>query len=97
MLADVCFGAVIGVAAACVCKKRVAYDSRVAELVASSAAVQRIVNLHRDSTVLLFRELRVCILTRRDLRIVGLLHFLCVCWVPLAARGATVPAASCLK
>ena len=40
MLADVCFGAVIGVAAAFVCKKRVAYDSRVAGLVASSAAVQ---------------------------------------------------------
>ena len=40
MLADVCFGAVIGVAAACVCEKRVAYDSAVAGLVASGAAVQ---------------------------------------------------------
>ena len=54
-------------------------------------------NVHRDSMVLLFSESRFCILTRRDLRIVGLLHFLCVCWVPLAARGATVPAASCLS
>ena len=40
MLADVCFGAVIGVAAACVCEKRVAYDSGAAGLVASGAAFQ---------------------------------------------------------
>ena len=40
MLADVWFRAVIGVAAACVCEKRVAYDSCVAGLVASGAAAQ---------------------------------------------------------
>ena len=94
MLADVCFGAVIGVAAACVCKKRVAYDSSVAGLVASSAAVQCIVKLHRDSMVLLFAFLHV------DSK--GCAHSwfvafsLCLLGAA-AARGATVPAASCFK